>query len=133
MLVADEHKDSGYSEWRPVFALFGEIVESADELVKFVPFPSFAGELGARMLQVLADPLHFMYTKVNQFLTKKPRWNWLKLPSQWLVKVILHPPTEQGYRWKEIYWVLQAIYGGLRTSDVSFISHSLILFMELVL
>ena len=69
-------------------------------------------------MMVLGDPLHFMYTKVNKFLNKSPKWNPRKLPSYWIDKVLLHPPTEDESHYREVEWVLDALMEGLRTAQV---------------
>lgn len=75
--------------------------------------------LAARLLSVVADPLHIMYEKVNKFLQKGPRWNVAKLPSYWVDKILLNPPTGDDAHYQEAEWLLDALIDGLRTPDVS--------------
>lgn len=79
----------------------------------------FAGVLAARLLLVVADPLHIMYEKVNKFLHKRPLWNVAKLPSYWVDKIMLNPPTGDEFHYQEAEWLLDALLDGLRTPAVS--------------
>ena len=112
------HQGSGYSEWQQVYILLGEAVESARGVISTEPYPYFAGVLASRSLSVLADPLHFMYTKVNRFLNKSPHWNVARLPSYWVDKVFLHPPVNDDDHHKEVGWLVDALIDGLRTPAV---------------
>lgn len=75
--------------------------------------------LAARLLSVVADPLHIMYEKVNRFLHKGPRWNVAKLASYWVDKILLNPPTRDEAHYQEAEWLLDALVDGLRTPAVS--------------
>lgn len=83
------------------------------------PLPYCAGVLAARFLLVIADPLHIMYEKVNKFLYKGPEWNVDKLPSYWVDKILLNPPTSDELHYQEAEWLLDALIDGLRTPAVS--------------
>lgn len=72
----------------------------------------------ARSLLVLAEPLNFMYTKINRFLTKSPHWVIGKLPSYWVDKILLNPPTNDDAHHEEVDWLLGALTDGLRTAEV---------------
>ena len=60
-----------------------------------------------------------MYIKVNKFLNKGPPWNVTKLPSYWIDKVMLHPPSDDDSHHREVEWLLDALLDGLRTPSVS--------------
>lgn len=60
-----------------------------------------------------------MYSKINKFLNKAPRWDLAKMPSYWVDKVFLNPPTEDNAYYQEVEWLLEALIDGLRTSNVS--------------
>ena len=98
--------------------MLGEVWETASSIVFDEPLPYFTGVIAARCMMVLGDPLHFMYTKVNKFLNKSPKWNPRKQPSYWIDKVLLHPPTEDESHYREVEWVLDALMEGLRTAQV---------------
>ena len=109
---------SDYNERQQVYVLVGEIVDTARERISDGPLPYFVGVIAARSLLVLADPLHFMYIKVNKFLNKGPPWNVSKLPSYWIDKIMLHPPSDDDAHDHEVGWLLDALLDGLRTPSV---------------
>lgn len=113
------NQGSGYREWRQVYVLAGEIAETAKTTIPERPFPYFAGILAARLFLVMADPLHFMYTKVNNFLNKGPHWTITKLASYWVDRVLLHQPTDDDGQIQEIEWLLVILIDGLRVPNVS--------------
>ena len=83
------------------------------------PLPYIAGELAARIVQVLIDPLHKLYGKVNAFLNKGPKWEIGKIPSYWIDKVLFQEPEQDDGYHHEINWLLDLFVGGLRTEKVS--------------
>ena len=99
--------------------LVGEIVETAGKIIADVSFPYYAGVLAAGLLLVLDDPLHLMYGKVNKFLNRGPEWNVTKLPSYWVDRVLMNPPTDDDGHHQEAEWLLDGLIDGLRTSTVS--------------
>ena len=101
-----------------MYVLLGEIIESAREVISTEPCPHFVAAIASSSLLVLADPLHFMYTKVNKFLNKSPQWNVDKLPVYWIDKIILHPPVDDDAHHREVEWMLDVLMNGLRTPEV---------------
>lgn len=99
--------------------LVGEIVETAENIIADSPLTYYAGVLAASLLLVLGDPLHLMYAKVNKFLNRGPVWNVKKLPSYWVDKVLMNPPTDDDSHHDEAEWLLDGLIDGLRTSAVS--------------
>ena len=99
--------------------LAGELAETARAVIADGPLPYFPGTLAARLLLVQVDPLHFMYVKVNKFLNKGPQWIVKKLPSYWVEKILLNPPTEDEAHYQEVAWLLDILVDGLRTPAVS--------------
>ena len=99
--------------------LAGEVYETAKNISPPQVLPYFAVVVAARSLSVLANPLHVMYTKINKFLNKGPFWNLEKLPSYWVDRVLLHPPTDDETHYEEIRWMLDILIDGLRTPSVS--------------
>lgn len=91
----------------------GEVAETAGGSEQALPY--FAGVLAARLLQVLIDPLHILYEKANIFLSKRPQWTTEKLPSYWVDRVILHPPTDDDSYYQEVEWLLDTLIDGLRS------------------
>lgn len=109
-------KVSGYSEWQQVYILAGEIVETAEKIVADGPLAYYAGVLAADLFLVLGDPLHLMYSKANKFMNRGPEWNVTKLPSYWVDKVLMNPPTDDDGHHQEAEWLLDGLIDGLRTS-----------------
>ncbi|KAK4696134.1 hypothetical protein P7C71_g1736, partial [Lecanoromycetidae sp. Uapishka_2] len=108
-----------YGEWQQVFLLTGELIETAKDMIDGAPLPYFTGVLAAQILLAVTNPLHVMYEKVNKFLNRGPSWTVTKLPSYWVDKVMLNPPTNDDAHYQEIEWLLDALIDGLRTPAVS--------------
>lgn len=99
--------------------LAGEIVETAEKVIADGALAYYAGVLAASLFLVLGDPLHLMYAKGNKFLNRGPEWNVTKLPSYWVDKVLMNPPTDDDGHQQEAEWLLDGLIDGLRTSAVS--------------
>lgn len=111
-----QFQKSHYSEWQQTHLLLGEVIDTA---MSQSPLPYFAGTIAARFLMVLSDPLHILYTKVNKFLNRMPRWDLTRLPSYWVDKILLQSPDDNDVFYQEVEWLLDALADGLRTPDVS--------------
>lgn len=112
---------SDRSRW-PLAILVGEIVETAKDDGLKAPFPSPLAEMGTKFADVLTDPLHFMYGKVNRFLNKGPVWERKKVLSYWIDRVILRDSERDDSKLNEITWLLGVLVHGLRTVEVNFTS-----------
>lgn len=99
--------------------LAGELVETARNTIDAMPLPHFAGVLAAQLLVVINDPLHVMYGKVNKFLNRGHSWTVAKLPSYWVDRIMLNPPTDDDAYYQEVEWLLDGLIDGLRTPAVS--------------
>ena len=99
--------------------LGGEIFDTAERVIAGGPLPYYAGVLASNFLLVLDDPLHLMYAKVNKFLNRGPEWNLTKLPSYWVDRTLMNPPTDDDCHHEEAEWLLDGLIDGLRTSAVS--------------
>jgi nucleolar pre-ribosomal-associated protein 1 len=112
-------KESKYGEWRTVFTLSGELLETVNKIGMEKPVPWIVGECAANCLAVLTDPLHKVYGKVNKFLQKAPMWEVEKIPTYWVDRILLHEPElDDGY-FDEIDWLLNLFIKALRTEAVS--------------
>ena len=94
-------------------------MQTAEKLISTEPLVSFASVVAARFTLVLADPLHILYTKVNEFLNKSPTWNLDKLPSYWIAKIFFLPSDHAEAHHHEVEWLLEALLQGLRNLSVS--------------
>ncbi|QMW36430.1 hypothetical protein G4B84_011959 [Aspergillus flavus NRRL3357] len=108
-------RESKYVEWRSVFLLTGELLETVKQIGLESPVPWIVGECASNCLAVLVNPMHKLYGKVNKFLQKAPSWEPEKIPSYWIDKILLHEPElDDGY-FEETNWLLDLLIKGLRT------------------
>ncbi|KAJ5966147.1 hypothetical protein N7481_012861 [Penicillium waksmanii] len=110
-------KESKYAEWRSVYTLTGELLETVNALGISAgePIPWIVGECAANCLAVITSPLHKVYGKVNKFLQKGPAWEVEKIPSYWIDKIFLHEPELDDGFFDEIDWLLGLFVKGLRS------------------
>jgi nucleolar pre-ribosomal-associated protein 1 len=95
--------------------LLGETAETASPMVGAEPFPYVGGVFAARAVAVLADPTHFMFGKLNQFLLKRPNWTVENLPRYFGKIIINSEPDQDGFYHKEVDWYLDYLIDCLRT------------------
>ena len=115
LALAKISQPSGYSERQPIHLLAGEIAETASNIGLDQPLPYVAGVIASRLLQILTDPLHYLYKKANNFLNRGPRWAVEKLPSYWTDRILMRSPTEDENHYLEIAWLLDTFTDSLRT------------------
>ncbi|RMY01236.1 hypothetical protein D0866_15819 [Hortaea werneckii] len=98
--------------------LLGEVIETFEQqcLPKDHHLPYLTGTFATRALNVLQEPTHFIYPKVNRYLIKSPEWRIQRMPTHWLSNTVLSQPEEDDAYWKEVTWVLAWLVDGLRTS-----------------
>ncbi|KAJ5587533.1 uncharacterized protein N7459_003298 [Penicillium hispanicum] len=109
-------KESKYGEWRSVYILTGELLETVNSIGLENPVPWIIGECASNCLFVLANPLHKVYGKVNKFLQKAPSWELEKIPSYWIDRVFQHEPElDDGY-FDEVDWLLGMFVKALRST-----------------
>ncbi|KAI0546084.1 ribosome 60S biogenesis N-terminal-domain-containing protein [Xylaria curta] len=111
--MAAKIKESTYEENEQIWLLLMELSESAKDLITNGPLPSILVVFACRALDILKNPLHCLYEKVNLFLTSGPVWQADKIP---LMKTILQDgPTIDGHYYTEISWLLGFLVDSLRT------------------
>ncbi|KAI0874662.1 ribosome 60S biogenesis N-terminal-domain-containing protein [Hypoxylon argillaceum] len=111
--MAAKIKESTYEENEQIWLLLMELAESAKDLIVDAPVPSILVIFACRALDILKNPLHCLYEKVNLFLTSGPVWQPDKIP---LMKAILQEgPTLDGTYYTEISWLLGFLVDSLRT------------------
>ena len=95
----------------------GEVTETYEHhcLPESKALPYLAGTFATHTLQVLMQPTHCMYPKINKYLNKGPEWRIQKLPSYWIENTILSQPEEDDSYWDEAQWVLNWLVDGLRS------------------
>jgi nucleolar pre-ribosomal-associated protein 1 len=79
--------------------------------------PYVGGVFAARAVNVVADPTHFMFGKINQFLLKRPDWTVENLPRYLGKTIINSEPDQDGAYHKEVDWFLDYLIDCLRTPE----------------
>lgn len=111
--MAAKIDDSAYEEKKQFWLLLSELAESSRPHVDSGPVPSAFIAFSIHALDVLKNPLHPLYPKINSFLTRSPVWSPEKLP---LAHDILHgEPSEDDKYYTEIAWFLTYILDALKT------------------
>lgn len=111
----NRNQESSYSDWRSVYILAGELLETVNSIGLEQPVPWLISECASNCLSVLINPLHKVYGKVNKFLQKAPSWELEKIPSYWIDKIFLQEPEfDDGY-FDEIDWLLNLFVRSLRS------------------
>ncbi|KAM6508966.1 hypothetical protein FSOLCH5_011971 [Fusarium solani] len=111
--MAAKLKESSYEEKDQIWLLLSELAESSREQVDKGPVPSAFTAFATHALEILKNPLHPLYPKVNGFLTRSPFWAPDKLP---LAHDVLHgEPSEDDKYYTEITWLLIYLLDSLRT------------------
>jgi nucleolar pre-ribosomal-associated protein 1 len=116
--LAAKVKESSYEEKDQIWLLLSELAESSTHLVSDGPVPSPFVAFTIHAIDVLRNPLHVLYPKVNTFLTRGPVWSPDRLP---LAPEILHgEPSEDDRYYAELAWLLTYLLDALRTpSDLA--------------
>lgn len=117
--MAAKIKESSYDEREQVWLLLSELAESSrSHLDSGSPIPSPLVAFAAHALDVLKNPSHPLYPKVNAFLTRAPCWSPDKLP---LAHDVLHgEPSEDDRYYSELTWLLAYLLDGLHNpSDLA--------------
>ncbi|KAI8624550.1 ribosome 60S biogenesis N-terminal-domain-containing protein [Xylariaceae sp. FL1651] len=111
--MATKIKESTYEENEQTWLLLMELAESARDSIIDRPLPSTLVVFACKGLDVLKNPLHCLYEKVNLFLTSGPLWKLDKIP---LMQAIFQDgPTVDGVYYTEISWLLGFLLDSLRT------------------
>ncbi|KAH7327913.1 ribosome 60S biogenesis N-terminal-domain-containing protein [Stachybotrys elegans] len=111
--MAAKIKESNYEEKEQVWLLLSELAESSRARVDTGPAPSTFTAFSIHALEILRNPLHPLYPKINTYLTRSPVWPLEKLP---LAHDILHgEPSEDDKYYTEITWLLTYLLDSLRT------------------
>ncbi|RDA87383.1 hypothetical protein CP532_7017 [Ophiocordyceps camponoti-leonardi (nom. inval.)] len=112
--VTARMKESSYQDGSQIWLLLSELAESSRPLVESGPVPSALVAFATHAMEVLQNPLHPLYAKVNRFLTRSPVWPPDKIP---LAHDILHgEPSEDDRYYTELAWLLTYLLESLRTS-----------------
>lgn len=128
--MAAKIKESSYEEKEQVWLLLSELVESCKGHVDEGPIPNTIVAFARHALDVLRDPLHCLYGKVNSFLTKGPTW---RLDKLLMVHDILQegPELDETY-YSELSWLFVYLLDGLQTVPDMSLYHNTRLFERLL-
>lgn len=111
--MAAQIKESSYEENTQIWLLLSELAESSRSQVDIGPVPSAFTAFTIHALEILKNPLHPLYPKINGFLTRSPVWPMEKLP---LAHDILHgEPSEDDKYYTELTWLLNYLLDSLKT------------------
>ncbi|KAI0014437.1 ribosome 60S biogenesis N-terminal-domain-containing protein [Xylariaceae sp. FL0662B] len=116
--MAAKIKESAYEGNQQVWLLLMELAESARDPINQGPLPSVIVAFARKALEVLANPLHCLYEKLNLFLTSGPVWALDRIPL--MQSILQEGPTEDGALYAELGWLLAFLLESLRTpADVA--------------
>ncbi|KAI0889010.1 ribosome 60S biogenesis N-terminal-domain-containing protein [Annulohypoxylon maeteangense] len=111
--VAAKVKESTYENNEQVWLLLMELAESARSLIDNGPLSSMIVTFACKALEVLSNPLHCLYEKINLFLTSRPVWSLDRIPL--MQNILQEGPTDDGAFYSEISWLLSFLLDSLRT------------------
>lgn len=116
--VATKIRDSAYENSQQVWLLLMELVESARDAISDGPLPSVIVAFACKGLDILMNPLHCLYEKLNLFLTSGPIWSLDRIPL--MQHILTEGPTDDGAFYSEISWLLSFLLESLCASaDIS--------------
>ncbi|KAI0018380.1 ribosome 60S biogenesis N-terminal-domain-containing protein [Xylariomycetidae sp. FL0641] len=111
--MAAKIKESSYEENEQTWLLLMEVAESAKEAINAQPLPGVIVAFASKALEILKNPLHCLYEKVNLFLTSGPIWSLDRIPL--MQSILQEGPTEDGTYYSEISWLLGFLLDSLRS------------------
>ncbi|KAE8450452.1 hypothetical protein EG329_006527 [Mollisiaceae sp. DMI_Dod_QoI] len=111
--LAAKLKASSFEEKEQIWLLLSEVVETSKKTIDQDPLPSFISAFASNAIEVLKDPLHALYGKMNKFLSKGPTWQVDKLPL--MHKILDEKPTLDDAHYLEVSWLLTYLLNGLRS------------------
>jgi nucleolar pre-ribosomal-associated protein 1 len=128
--IAAKIKDSLYEEKDQVWLFLSELVESCKGDVDAGPIPKHIVAFARNALDVLQNPLHCLYGKLNKFLLKGPTWKLDRLP---LVYDILQdgPELDDAY-YSELSWLFSYLLDGVQGEPDMALYHNTRLFERLL-
>lgn len=111
--LATKLKQSTYEEKEQIWLLLSEVAETAKLVVNTGPLPMVLARFASHAIAVLDNPLHFLYPKINKFLSKGPVWDLAKIPLMY--KILDESPELDDAYYQETEWILTCMILGLRT------------------
>ncbi|KAK5660320.1 hypothetical protein OQA88_12860 [Cercophora sp. LCS_1] len=113
--AAAKIRESEHEEKEQIWLLLSELAETArsDGHIDAGPLSSPVVAFACHALNVLRDPLHSLYPKINQFLARGPIWNLDRLPL--VDEILLEEPAVGDSYYAQLNWLLGYLIDGLRT------------------
>ncbi|KAL2761140.1 hypothetical protein ACRALDRAFT_1078420 [Sodiomyces alcalophilus JCM 7366] len=120
--MAAKIKESSYEEKDQLWLLLSELAESSKALVPSGPVASPLVAFAVHSVDIIKNPLHCLYPKLNMYLTRSPVWAPDKIP---LAHDIFHgEPSPDDRYYTEVSWLLSYLLDALRTrADLSVFHH----------
>ncbi|ORY02070.1 ribosome 60S biogenesis N-terminal-domain-containing protein, partial [Clohesyomyces aquaticus] len=109
----EANKDQEFTQLR---LLLGETLETVERNGNDGPLPYVGGVFAARAVNILADPTHVLFGKVNKFLLKRPYWFVDNIPRYFGRNIVRNDPEQDDSYHKEVDWFLDYVIDCLRTS-----------------
>lgn len=128
--MAAKIRESSYEENEQVWLLLKELLESCKGHVDTGPIPNYIVAFARNALEVLQDPLHCLYGKVNTFLIKGPTWRLDRLPL--VYKILQDGPELDGAYYSELSWLFSYLLEGLQGEPDMAVYHNTRLFEQLL-
>lgn len=128
--MAAKLQQSDYDEKEQSHLLLCELAETAKGNVDTAPLPSSIISFACHGLDVLKNPLHTMYAKVNSFLTSGPVWKLDKLPL--VHEILQEEPSEDDQYYAELSWLVTYLLDSLRTTADLALFHKKRIFEQLM-
>jgi nucleolar pre-ribosomal-associated protein 1 len=128
--MAAKIQQSDYDEKEQAYLLLCELAETARGNVDAAPLPNSIVSFACHALDVLKNPLHTMYAKVNSFLTSGPVWKLDRLPL--VHEILQEEPSEDDQYYAELAWLLAYLLDSLRTAADLALFHKKRVFEQLM-
>jgi nucleolar pre-ribosomal-associated protein 1 len=113
--VAAKIRESSHDDKEQVWLLLSEIAESSREQVGEGPVPSAFIVFTVNALDIIKNPLHVLYPKVNRFLTWRPKWPGGSIPMA--EEILQGEPSEDDKYYAELSWLLEYLVDCLCTKE----------------
>lgn len=99
-----------------IYLLLGELIETVRQYGLSQAVPTLIPELTNSSLEVLLQPTHRLYAKVNKFLLHAPVWTPKRTVTYWLEKILLREPDvdDTDAFVVEVQWLLGWLLNSLR-------------------
>ncbi|TVY83794.1 Uncharacterized protein LSUE1_G001903 [Lachnellula suecica] len=110
---AKKLKESSFEEKDQIWLLLSEVVETAKKTIDQEPLPAIISAFASHAIPVLSNPLHYLYPKINHFLSQGPTWEVDKIPLMY--KILDEPPSLDDAYYQETNWLCAYLLAGLRS------------------